>query len=328
MKKGPALIPDFAEHPTSAKVMPGYAALRGALYRARSFVLDEAATDHVMRLGLNREIHDSILEASNGDPQADIDWRADPVIQMAEFARAPFEPCYVQFHIPGEWTTATDGIFPEQEGHPWPVGLLVHEGYVYLVRGRAPDRTCPKLHWVFDPAYRGLHWTDGMIRCSVIDPGGLFDVDTHIRDAGRTVMQLHRMLVSFFLLLHQPKAVSTEETVSRRVGVQGGKRKVYLARSSVSINLGASLPGRKSFRVDDRASPRRHVVRGSWVHRALDPECTHSWEREPLPGKPDRVRYRCSKCRATRSWRDSHYRGDAGSGFSAREPYVVTHKES
>lgn len=67
-----------------------------------------------------------------------------------------------------------------------------------------------------------------------------------------------------------------------------------------------------------RSSPRRHPVRGHWVHFGEPHNCEHDWERVICddPSEDDgRIRYRCSKCGVRRTWRNAFNRGDALKGF-------------
>lgn len=96
----------------------------------------------------------------------------------------------------------------------------------------------------------------------------------------------------------------------------GNKLRPYAAHSIVSIRSGRTKSLHRSFLRTDRATARRHEVRGHYVHYGLIGPCEHSWDR--LEGE-EKKRWRCSKCGARRTWREGHHRGDASIGFKTKD---------
>lgn len=315
--RGPGLLTDLPEYTLCRRFIPEYDRLKGALYRSRAFNLDADASAWMF---------DRVAEITDQSAMKHTeDWRDDPINRMIEFARPPFDPCYVEFDLPLHRMGIT-GATHENESR---IGLFVIDGRIQYVNYRIPSRDFPRGCWAFNIAGREMTAVDGTIESRVIrgslDPE--YDMDHHFKTFGPTAVHTHRMLVAFFLLMYQPGAVEQGTTVPRRSGVVAGKPRTYMARTSVSINLGAKLPLHRGPLQGERSTPRRHSVRGTWVHHHLDRSCTHEWQKEPASkSNPDRIRYRCALCDALRTWRPPHYRGDAGIGFVSRAPYQVTHK--
>lgn len=133
--------------------------------------------------------------------------------------------------------------------------------------------------------------------------------------------QLKRALAAL-LLLNQKQSVQVRELPPSRK-LSGGKLRTYMAHSVVSIDLGQTTI-RRSFHVDHRSSPRRHEVRGHFVHYGIEEHCSHEWEtyatEETRKRDLDRVgkpvlRWRCASCGGLRVRRETFDRGDATKGF-------------
>lgn len=124
------------------------------------------------------------------------------------------------------------------------------------------------------------------------------------------------------LLLNQKRGVAVRDVPPAR-RLAGGKLKTYMAHSVVSIDIGGE-DLRGFFHVDSRASPRRHEVRGHYVHYGIDEACGHEWAPYSTPelerrdvdrgGKPV-PRWRCALCQGLRVRRETFHRGDATKGF-------------
>jgi hypothetical protein len=128
------------------------------------------------------------------------------------------------------------------------------------------------------------------------------------------------------LLLNQKRDVRLVDVPGGRT-IRKGKLRPYMAHTVVSIDLsGGSVRG--LFRVEDRASPRRHEVRAHYVHYGILEGCSHEWTAHSTPetekkdtAKLGRIvsRWRCVNCQGIRVRRQKFDRGDAGKGWVVKE---------
>lgn len=119
-----------------------------------------------------------------------------------------------------------------------------------------------------------------------------------------------RNVWAMLLLLNQPGKVTMEAVPASR-GIYRGKLRTYAAHNVVRIDIGRHRSIRRALTFEHRSSPRRHEVRGHFVHYHLMEGCEHVW-----PHLPDHEgRWRCSRCDGMRVWRKDFLRGDAGKGF-------------
>lgn len=116
------------------------------------------------------------------------------------------------------------------------------------------------------------------------------------------------------LLIHgRPHNVTINPVMHQRK-IYKGKMVVYKAHGIVNIKLTGKQTIRKVV-FGNRASPRLHDVMGTWAHYHRDRQCDHDWERLE---DPEHERYMCRKCPTLRTWRKSHYRGDATKGIKTK----------
>lgn len=263
-----------------------YQRLRAAATRAKTFILGDAAQGAV----------DRIAQLVADDDVAPVPW-------WARFARAPYPATLVQFV----------GVPSTQGGRKLDFGILIDE-----------DGGESRAWYVVED-------TDWIARVRPTDHGVLSinrrDLSLKLRD-GRldenTVKQLMArawgMTVAFFLLLHAPGSPVALSGQSVRKGVYRGKPVTYAAHHTVEVVLPrVDRSYLRSLIPSDRASPRRHSVRGHWMHFGVDRGCTHDWR--PVDG--DKDRWRCERCGGRRTWRGDFYRGDAGRGFVTKHYEVA-----
>lgn len=125
-----------------------------------------------------------------------------------------------------------------------------------------------------------------------------------------------RTAQAIMLVLNQPSVINLTG-VGRSVGLLKGKRTVYASHSVVNISLGERKQYRRLFLGGTHASPRRHRVRGHFVHYRCQPGCVHEW---PLfPDRVDPPSWGCRICGGLRVWKKKFMRGDAGKGFTTNE---------
>lgn len=131
------------------------------------------------------------------------------------------------------------------------------------------------------------------------------------------------------LLIHRRRGtVVTDVPASRRM--VGHRFRAYAAHSVVGIDLSAGpVSVARTPEGGDRASPRRHGVRGHFVHRGVADGCPHDWRR--LEGDARRFRedgseiatWFCGSCDGRRTFKEAHERGDGGVGYVTKT-YEVT----
>lgn len=214
--------------------------------------------------------------------------RDDGIKTVAAWAKPPYETLYFEVDRPGQ-----------------PIGVLV-EGDIWsfiLAADGQPLHLRPRFHF----------------------PTAEFSDSKPIDEEGREALTtLAIVAVTAMAILAQPTTHKLSR-VDARSGISRGKRVVYRAHSTVSINLAETQGHFRQFLNGHRGSYRRHEVRGTWVHFHKVSGCQHEFvPREVAEPDPMRPRYICSKCGQYRSWRPSHERGDAGKGWVEKD-YRVTH---
>ena len=137
-----------------------------------------------------------------------------------------------------------------------------------------------------------------------------------------------RNAVAVLLLLNCPEHYKLVAQPHRRF-LNRGRPVVYRAHSVVELELGRRRDYARLWKTySDRASPRRHEVRGHFRHRDGREDCAHEWplvpvpSSTPVPGRPPAPTWTCSRCGRHRTWVAEHQRGDAGRGFVTKE-YAV-----
>lgn len=131
-----------------------------------------------------------------------------------------------------------------------------------------------------------------------------------------------RVFLSALLVLNQPQTVRLEHVGARR-GDARTRNRPDAAHSVVELTLGEKKEFVKRLIASQRSTPRRHEVRGHFVHHNCTPGCEHEWPLEPTKSQhSDAPCWRCKKCGGTRTWRAAFERGDAGIGFVTKE-YAV-----
>jgi len=130
------------------------------------------------------------------------------------------------------------------------------------------------------------------------------------------------ILFAALLTLNQPKTVVTSFAPQR--GIVRGKPVVYAAHHTVEIGMTKEVVRAFPVHHGDRESPRRHEVRGHFVHYPASARhhCSrpegHDWPREPeLHGTAPS--WKCTVCGGIRTWRQEFQRGDASKGFVTKD---------
>ena len=150
--------------------------------------------------------------------------------------------------------------------------------------------------WAMEPTYNGLDYSQTRLWLS--GSGEL------------------RTVIAAILAINQPQVVHLT-SVGRSIGHPLGKRTVYAAHSVVSIELGKRKQYRRLFVGGTHAAPRRHRVRGHFVHYHCKKGCVHDWP--IMPDRTDPPSWMCRVCNGLRIWKKAFARGDAAKGFVTNE---------
>lgn len=135
-----------------------------------------------------------------------------------------------------------------------------------------------------------------------------------------------RNFIVILLLLNQPSRIQMTQ-VSRTHGLRRGRRVVYAAHSIVELELGRMRDYRRlcAHYPTDRASPRRHEVRGHLTHLGgRKTGCAHTWPEVPTASATGVPTWTCTTCGRVRRWKRAHQRGDATRGFTTKEYEINT----
>lgn len=128
-----------------------------------------------------------------------------------------------------------------------------------------------------------------------------------------------RIYAACLLMLYQKKHIIVQDHGPRR-GLSRGKARVYMAHSTVTIQLDDEVKIRRAFKASERAEARRHEVRTHYGHRHTDFHCEHQWEERP--GGVHK-QWTCPKCGGLRYLRKAFLRGNGALGFVMKS-YKVT----
>jgi len=301
--------------------------LQAVRYKARRFVFDEDASVKAGRFATEC---------------------ADLVCENAEFALAPFPDTYVELDLIASLRASSKvRLSPDVAGR---IGFLfLADGSVTVCiggNGQAPAFLPFRYHRKGES--RGIEIaSDGNgllaflvgevaddLRPRVYAMGNrmtdIWDVSVTVPlsqevfevIAGECRGQFKRGVAALLLLNQKRGLVMRDMPPARRIS--RGKLRTYMAHSVVSIALDGPMEIRRAFKVDDRASPRRHEVRGHFVHYGIEEGCSHDWEEwqseESLRRDVERagrpiLRWRCANCQGMRVRREAFHRGDATKGF-------------
>lgn len=132
------------------------------------------------------------------------------------------------------------------------------------------------------------------------------------------------------LVMHHPQHLQLTPVRPER-GIVKGKLVTYAAHHTVEIGTVKEYQRiLRNLRNTHRESPRRHEVRGHFVHYPASARfhCTrpegHAWPSKPEMHK-DAPSWTCAVCGGIRTWRADFQRGDAAKGFVTKD---YEHKES
>ena len=104
-----------------------------------------------------------------------------------------------------------------------------------------------------------------------------------------------------------------------------GKRVSYSKHQVIDIDLNKKqyVYYANSIKLEERASPLLHEVRGHFKHTGGDITCSHDW-----PLVADRHHHwTCNKCQRMRWWAKDHHRGDASKGVNIPDYTVSVDKQ-
>lgn len=307
-------------------------AVAESLPRARRYLFDSAASAF-----LGRFIRDC----------------GDLILKNREFAIPPYTTTYVEMDMDAMvkaigMTTSGDVLPASYLGSKADskVGYLIHDGRVNVFvedtvngvaqvsplqyRIGAPHRVeDPVLSKTNDPEWTRLALLCGTTLHDMPDEDTRADILAHNRVQmlvpGVTPDQMHVLIQGSFgdvrnvwaalLLLNQPGKVTFQKVAATRRIVRG-KLKAFAAHHVVEVKIGDRVKNlRAALHFEKRLSPRRHEVRGHFVHYGIDENCIHEWSM--LPDQEQRWTCRC--CGGKRTWRKDFVRGDASRGFVTKE---------
>lgn len=301
--------------------------LKASRFRARRFVFDEAASEKAGRFATEC---------------------ADIVCEHAQFAIPPFPNSYIE--VDNLASLRVSSRLKIEDSTARRLGFLFHEdgdiyvcsGGDYQSKGFLPFRyhrkeagggrgfELPNDHsflrdFLIGEVSRELRPAVDAFSRHVTDVWSASSATRSTRYVEKMIEECRGELkraIAAVLLLNQRRGVAFRDVPPTR-RMAGGKLKTYMAHSVVSIDLGGG-DMRGFFHVDGRSSPRRHEVRGHFVHYGIDEGCQHEWQPYSTPelerrdvdriGKPV-SRWRCELCQGLRVRREAFQRGDASKGF-------------
>lgn len=274
---------------------------------------------------------------------------ADIVCENAEFALAPFPDTYIELELAASLRASSRAMIEPDAASR--IGFLfLADGSVTVCIGGDGQRTF-FLPFRYHRKGEGVRGTavggsqEGLLAFLVGEVSD--DLRGRVREVGARMTdiwdvsltkplsqevfegvaaecrgQFKRGLAALLLLNQKRGLAFRDMPPSRRIS--RGKLKTYMAHSVVSIALDGPVEIRRAFRVEERASPRRHEVRGHFVHYGVEEGCSHEWKeyrteetlRRDLEraGRPI-LRWRCANCHGMRVRREAFYRGDATKGY-------------
>lgn len=217
--------------------------------------------------------------------------------ELREFARSPFERMTITL------PTRAAGDADRET-------LLLIDGveFALILRNTATGAVVPIPGWYLSVENEGEdHKSRTLVRTDDAIP----------KDATTTKMIATYSMArdAIFLLLNQKHGVHVSEPTMTRKGMSRGKTLTFYGRSTVSVSLHAAEELHRHFATMTRTTPRRHAVRGHFVHRGGDRDCEHQWEK--LVDRPAAAgdAWICTACDRKRSWRRDFERGDASKGY-------------
>jgi hypothetical protein len=329
------IVDDALHHPVVGRILPPaeLARLKAVRHTVRRFVFDE----------------DASIKAGRFATEC-----ADIVCENAEFALAPFPNTYIEIDFAAAIAASSRGIIFDDVA-PRMGFLFLETGEVYVCSGqlgnasfvpfvyRRKDERDPETEdrQIFLKEFLIGEVSDELgprvdaFAHRMTDIWGVDYLAPDLSDELRAVIlreargEFKRALAAL-LLLNQKRDVRLVDVPGGR-RITKGKLRPYMAHTVVSIDLsGGSVRG--LFRVDDRASPRRHEVRAHYVHYGILEGCSHQWASYSTPetekrdeAKLGRIvpRWRCDHCQGIRVRRQKFDRGDAAKGWVVKE-YKVT----
>jgi hypothetical protein len=277
------IIDDALQHSVVSRVLSpaDLARLKAVRHTVRRFVFDE----------------DASIKAGRFATEC-----TDIVCENAEFALAPFPNTYLEIDFAAAIAASSRGIIFDDVA-PRMGFLFLETGEVYVCSGEDGNAS-------FVPfVYRRKDERD-----PETEERQIFLKEFLIGARG----EFKRALAAL-LLLNQKRDVRLVDVPGGRT-IRKGKLRPYMAHTVVSIDLsGGSVRG--LFRVDDRASPRRHEVRAHYVHYGILEGCSHEWTAYSTPetekkdtAKLGRLvpRWRCVNCQGIRIRRRRQGLGQQG----------------
>lgn len=276
------------------------------------------------------------------------------MLKHHQFAVAPFPVTYLEFNIhlfhKALGRPTTNDLYGD-DGADWRVGYLITEKAIrsfamtkdgfagstgFVLKRVAKDHK----HWHIpingvDQEWArlmcllgsGLHsMPDEETRQAILDTWAMepvFDDKSYDDKVYKSGAGELRTVIAILLMLNQPRVLNIQ-SVAHSSGLHKGKRIVYAAHNVVEIDLGTRKQYKRIFTHMERESPRRHEVRGHFVHNGGTDGCEHRWPLSPVPapisGAP---MWECPRCGCKRTWREAHLRGDASKGFVTKEYDLV-----
>lgn len=286
---------------------------------------------------------------------------ADLVLKNHAFALPPYPQTYIEFDM-NECLRATGSLtYPEQ-----PINMVgfqykhINGGMIIstlMTDGKEPD-TAP---FVYQTAFRskesetldgsfeayqrtkrdlfvGQVTPENRTAVDALTPGFIDAWDYRLTSDDVTETEFRIMskecagglkkALAALLLINQQHGLPRFHAVPFERRISKGKSRVFMAHSVVSIDL-SPKDVRKRFEAQgDRGSPRRHEVRGHFMHFDRVEGCEHDYvaveTTQERAGEGKKIaRWKCSKCGTRRVFRDSFHRGSAEIGFKTKS-YEVT----
>jgi hypothetical protein len=318
--------------------------IRACLREARRFVIDGAAA---ARWGtVAREVPELVAKHQEfAQPPFDVMWvevEFAPFI-LALTGNAPDAECDRRVGYlfdRGNLWTAVQGTqaTPDTEVAMTPIVYRLHRPWLPEEQEALAKRVnCSRVF------FEGFMWGSGFSQVDDKTTGALRDSHTiefraHPRfrdnehDMWRTLSMAAagelRSILTLLLLMNRPGLTRIVQDVPARRSFLKGKSVSYFGYSTVEIDLAAKESIiRLGAKGAERGSPRRHEVRGHFVHdaqykrgRAIG--CNHNLVPFEDSKHPDKS-WKCTSCLGKRWWRPAFQRGDAGKGFVYQD-HVVT----
>lgn len=324
-----SLIDDIKDLPISAwsnPIINGSVAktVKALAPQARSFIFDEAAS---------RRIGEFIRDCP------------DILVDQMQFARLPYDVTYIEVDIHALYEAVgrrrSSQLYADPDHR---IGFLSHEGNVYTLcntRGQPQGRLTPmgatdREYAIRQPtanishpaAMLGSTWYDlndaqkeaFAQRFTTAYYGPTENIEEILKIMIPAAMGEVRVYLAALLFLFNRRRLTVVDRPYQRKLVKG-KQRVYMAHSTVTIDIAGWLELKREFEnLQKRTSPRRHEVRAHYRHRYMIPGCEHKWQRVE---EAENEQWRCTCCTGLRYLCRDHLRGDAGEGFVTKT-YNVT----